>query len=189
MDMLEHDRGLRYGSQPAVSLDEIDGLLYSFLPLFPITELRERIQKILSCLSTMTSDKVEQIMRLFDKISLSRGEYPIINAQQLQEICKALLCLSEVSTTTPFDYHLHISLASQSLGFAMPTPLLFADTNWVKDMFGFTVNPGTGKLELWRFDYTGSTGYPMSSWKQWVNGSRPDLKWGIYVKPFEYGQS
>ena len=71
----------------------------------------------------------------------------------------------------------------------MPAPLIFADTNWVKEMFGFVVNPGTGKLELWRLDYTGSNGYPMTSWKQWVNGSRPDLRWGIYVKPFEYGKS
>jgi len=189
VDALEHDRGLRYGSNPILSAEAVDGLLYSFLPLFSITELRERVQKILSALSFLTSEKVVQIMHIFDQISLSRGEFPIMGAQQLQEICKALLCLSEASTTTPHDYHLHISMAARSFGFAMPTPLLFADTNWVKDMFGFTVNPGTGKLELWRFDYTGSIGYPMASWKQWVNGSRSDLRWGIYVKPFEYGQS
>lgn len=189
VDMLLQDRGLRYGSNPILSVEEIDGLLYSHLPLFSVTELRERVQKILSSLSILTSEKVMQMMRLFDQIPLSRGEFPIIGAQQLQDICKALLCLSEVSTTIPYDYHLLISSAAQKLGFAMPAPLLFADTNWVKDMFGFTVNPGNGKLELWRFDYTGSIGYPMASWKQWVNGSRSDLRWGIYVKPFEYGQS
>lgn len=189
VDMLEHDRGLRLGSNPILPAEEVDGLLYSFLPLFPTTELRERVQKILSSLSILRSEQVAQIMCLFDQIPLSKGEFPIVGAQQLQDICKALLCLSEVSTTTLYDYHLHICMAAQKLGFALPAPLLFADTNWVKDLFGFTVNPGTGKLELWRFDCTGSTGYPMTSWKQWVNGSRSDLRWGIYVKPFEYGQS
>lgn len=188
LDVLEQDRGLRSVSQSILPSEEIDHLLYSHLPLFPINELRGRVQKLLSLLSMITTEKRERIIRLFDQIPLSRGEYPIIGAQQLQEICKGLLCLSEVSTTTPYDYHLEISLAAQQLGFAMPTPLLFADTNWSKDFFGFTVNPGSGKLELWRFDYTGSVGYPMTSWKQWINGSRSDLRWGIYIKPFEYGQ-
>lgn len=188
MDILDQDRGLRSASQPILSIEEIDHVLYSQLPLFPINELRGRVQKIFSCISMLTAEKKERMTRLFDQIPLSRGEYPVIGAQQLQDICKALLCLSEVSTTTPYDYHLQISLAAQQLGFAMPTPLLFADTNWAKDLFGFTVNPGNGKLELWRFDYTGSVGYPMTSWKQWINGSRSDLRWGVYIKPFEYGQ-
>jgi hypothetical protein len=75
------------------------------------------------------------------------------------------------------------------MGYAMPAPVIFADTNWVKDEFGFLVNPGTGKLELWRVDYTGSIGAPMSIWKQWVNGTNPSHKWVVYTKPFEYGQS
>lgn len=188
VNSLESDRGLRYGSRPILSVEELDGLLYSLLPLFPVYELRERVRNILHLLPGLTSEKINQILHIFDQISLSRGEYPILGAQQLQDICKALLCLSEISTTTSYDYHLSISLAAQKLGFAMPAPIIFADTNWVKDMFGFVVNPGTGKLELWRLDYTGSTGYPMTSWKQWVNGSRSDLRWGVYVKPFEYGQ-
>jgi len=112
-----------------------------------------------------------------------------MGANQLQNICKALLCLSEMRTTTSDDLPLHIAWAAQKLRFSMPAPLIFADTNWVKEMFGFVVNPGTGKLELWRLDYTGSSGYPMTSWKQWVDGSRPDLKWGVYIRPFEYGQA
>lgn len=189
VDGLAQDRGLRYGSNPVLSVEEIDSLLYSSLPLFPINQLREHVRKILSSLPTLASEQVLQVIDLFDQIPLSIAEFPVIGAQQLQDICKALLCLNKLSTTAFYDYHLDISLAAQKLGLAMPAPLLFADTNWVKDMFGFTVNPGTGRLELWRFDRTASTGYPMTSWKQWVNGSRSDLRWGIYVKPFEYGQS
>lgn len=189
VDLLESDRGLRYGARPILAVEEIDGLLYGMLPLFSVYELRERVQKIFSLLPGFPSEKLEAILQIFDQIPLSRGEYPILGARQLQDICKALLCLSEASSTASQDYHFLISLAAQKLGFAMPAPLIFADTNWVKDLFGFVINPGTGKLELWRLDYTGSVGYPMSSWKQWVNGSRTDLRWGIYVKPFEYGQN
>lgn len=189
VDMISHDRGLRYGSNPILSIEEIDGFLYSYLPLFPLHELKERVHQILPLLPELTSEKINQIMELFDQIPLSKGEQPYLGAQQLQNICKALLCLSEVSTTTPYDYHLSISLAAQKLGFAMPAPLIFADTNWVKDMFGFVVSPGTGKIELWRLDYIGANGYPMSSWKPWLDGSRSDLRWGIYIKPFQYGQS
>ncbi len=188
-EALGQDRGLRYGSRAVLSLDELDSFLYASLPLSPLYELKERLHKIFQLLPGLNAQKIEHLLQLFEQIPLSKGRAMYIGAQQLQDICKALLCLSQIQTTGAYDYHLQVSLAAQKLEFAMPTPLIFADTNWVKDEFGFVVNPGTGKLELWRVDYTGSQGYPMSSWKQWMDGSRPDLKWGVYVKPFEYGQN
>jgi hypothetical protein len=149
--------------------------------------LKEKLYQILVLLPEINETKANDILTLFDQIALSRAQQ-VVSANQLQDICKALICLAEMKTTTSVDYHKHISLVCQELGFALPMPIIFADTNWVKDEFGFVVNPGTGRLELWRVDYTGSIGYPMSIWKEWVDGSRPDLKWGIYVKPFEYGQ-
>lgn len=187
-ESLRQDRGLRYGSRSVLSNDELDSFLYASLPLFPVYELKERLHKIFQVLPGLNSQRIEQLLQLFEQIPFSKGRALYMRAQQLQEICKALLCLSQVQITSAHDYHLHVSLAAQKLEFAMPAPLIFADTNWVKDEFGFVVNPGTGKLELWRIDYTGSQGHPMSSWKQWLDGSRPDLKWGVYVKPFEYGQ-
>lgn len=188
VEMLEHDRGLRQGSQLILAKDEIDSLLYSCLPLFPSHELKERLNKLWALLPSLTTEKREELARLFDQFAASQPRQSFLTAQQLQDVCKALLCLSEGDTTSAVDYHLQVSLAAQQLEFAMPAPLIFADTNWVKDEFGFVVSPGTGKLELWRLDYTGSVGFPLSSWRQWVNGSRTDLKWGIYIKPFEYGQ-
>jgi hypothetical protein len=68
---------------------------------------------------------------------------------------------------------------------AQPTPLLFADTNWTNNFFGFVVNPGTGRFELWRLDKTLSQGVPMTEWKHWLNGS--DRKtWSIFTRPYEY---
>lgn len=189
IDTLARDRGLRYHSQPILSIEEIDRYLYSTLPLFPLFELKERLSKIFSELPAFSSTKVSQILNLFDQSSLSKRERLYLGASHLQNIAKALLCLFELETTSSFDYHLYISLICQKLGLAIPRPLLFADSNWMKDMFGFVVNPGTGKLELWRVDYTGSTGYPMNSWKQWLDGSRSDLRWSVYTKPFQYGQN
>lgn len=189
VELFEHDRGLRYGSRAVLSNEEIDSLLYSHLPLCPIYELRERVKQIYSLLPGFSASRLEKMMHIFDQIPLRRGEYQFLGAQQLQDICKALLCLSESRTTSALDYHLLISNAAQKLEFAMPPPIIFADTNWVKNMFGFTVNPGTGKFELWRMDYIGSNGYPMAEWKQWLNGTRSDRRWVVYVKPYEYGQS
>lgn len=188
VDTLEHDRGLRQGARPVLSAETIDSYLYAQLPLFSSADLKERVAKILSQLPKINASMIDQMLELLDGLPMTRGELLYFGASQLQDICKALLCLIQ-GTTSSYDYPFLISQAAQKLGFAVPAPILFADTNWVKDMFGFVVNPGTGKLELWRVDYTGSIGHPIPSWKQWLNGSRPDQKWGIYTKPYQYGQS
>lgn len=187
VDSLEHDRGLRYGKRPVLAIDEIDSTLFSCLPFFPVYQLETRLTRLLDLLPGLNKEKKKDILSYLEHIPLSRTS-SMMSAQQLQEACKALICLREMATSSPYDYHLHIAIAARQLGYALPTPVIFADTNWVKDQFGFVVNPGTGKLELWRLDYTATVGYPMSTWKEWVNGSRPDLKWGIYIKPSEYGQ-
>jgi len=189
VEMFEQDRGLRLGSRSIIPSEDIDSMLYSLLPFCSINDLRSRVEKIFHYLSKSIPINPENLLKIYNQIPLSRGGNQIISAQQLQDICKALLCLSEASTTTSYDFHFWVSHAAQQLGFAMPAPVIFGDTNWVKDMFAFTVNPGTGKLELWRMDYTGSKGYPMASWKQWLDGSRQDRKWSVYVKPYEYGQT
>ena len=91
------------------------------------------------------------------------------------------------NTCTQVDFHARIAqVGAQKLGYAMPKPILFADTNWVKEYFAFTVNPGNRRLELWRTDILGTTGYPMSIWEHWLNGSQRQAQWGVYTKPQEY---
>ena len=125
-------------------------------------------------------------MQLFDLCLPSFSQETIIPATKLQEICKALLCIEQEETSSEFDYHALISKAAVAAGLALHPPLLFADSNWVKDYFGFVFNPGSARFELWRFDETGRVGAPMSHWEEWLDGSRQDLKWGIYTKPYEY---
>jgi hypothetical protein len=187
VEAMEQDRGLRYGNQTILSSEQIDSLLYSSLPLFPNYELKDRLHKILILLPHIGDREADEILSLLDQIPFDRTQ-EVVSAHQLREITKALILLHEQKTFYSHDVHMEISQATQKLGFSMPTPIIFADTNWIKDEFAFIVNPGTGRLELWRVDYIGTQGHPMANWKQWVDGSRPDLKWGVYVKPYEYGQ-
>ena len=90
------------------------------------------------------------------------------------------------TSTSRDDYPYLIAQIAQDEGFAMPAPFIVADTNWVTDYFGFVVNPGNCRFELWRVDYTGSGGAPMADWAQWLNGSRRDLTWGVYINPYDY---
>lgn len=186
---MEIDRGLNIRGNPVLSTAEIDSLLYSQIPLFHIDSLKERLEQVFSNLPEIHNETVDYLMRLFDQIPIMYSESRILGSNNLQDIAKTLLCLAAQCTSKSINYHALISETVQKLGFAMPRPMLFADTNWVKDLFGFVVNPGNGKVELWRLDCTGTMGNPMPSWTQWLNGSQRDSKWGVYIKPQEYGQS
>ena len=43
-------------------------------------------------------------------------------------------------------YKKHVSQVCKQLGFAMPMPIIIADTNWVRDEFCLLLNPGLGNL-------------------------------------------
>lgn len=187
LNFIESDHRLKFFVNAATfNVDDIDSNLYSLLPLFSSTELRNRIEKIYSQLPFANESFIETAIPVLDEIVDSIPFATLMSAKSLLDISKAALALIRKKPSSQTDDHLLISQAAQALGYAMPKPILFADTNWVLDQFAFLVNPGTGSLELWRVDYTGTTGSPMSSWKKWLNGSRKDILWGIYDRPYEY---
>lgn len=169
-----------------ISLDDLDAALFNWLPLTSRFELKNRAEKILEKLPGLTPELHEKVSSLLDTIIERWGTSPFITAEQLQNICKAVLCIALERTSTEFNYPELISCAAQKLGYAQPTPVIFGDTNWVKDLFAFVVNPGRAVLELWRVDPIGRIGAPMSQWKKWVDGSDRSRTWGIYTKPQEY---
>lgn len=169
-----------------ISANDIDTFLFQNLPLFSNLELKDRIEKILTEIPGFSESQIEQSLKILDDLCRkSPGSYDL-GAKQLIDACKALLCLLFGVTSTPNDYHLIVQKIAQKLGFAFPEPIIFADSNWVKGMFGFLVNPGTGDFELWYLDDIGSDGFPMNSWKHWLDGSRKDIPWGLYTKVYEY---
>jgi hypothetical protein len=185
-DCVEGKRGMQHTGGEILSANEIDSTLFSLLPLFPIDELNNRLEHIYERIPGIGPDVIAACLEMREELPQPIGGSQIVSAKSLQEIAKALLSLAIGETSTPVDYHWHVCQAAREQGYALPTPLIFADTNWVKEEFGFVVNPGTGKLELWRLGYTGMEGSPMSNWEQWLNGSRRDIPWGVYTKPYEY---
>lgn len=185
VDKVSREPAFRQRGYTILSSDEVDHLLYMHLPLFPSGELKKRVKEIFSLLPGINglSDPLDVIL---EAVIDNAPQDPILTAKNLRDISKSVLLLLLKQTSMPYNYHKLIELAAQKLGYSYPMPIIFADTNWVKDKFGFAVNPGTGELELWRVDLEGANGYPMSSWEPWLNGSRPDVTWGIYTKLYEY---
>lgn len=186
MNELGKYRALQWHGMPILNEEQVDALLYRSLPFTHGYQTRQRIGKLLEELPELSSQTVQTLLKMFDKLMPASLATRALPADRLQDIAKSLLCLEFRQPHISSDYHLRIAQAAQKLGFAMPQPLLFADTNWVTDYFGFLVSPGSGQFELWRLDYSGSFGAPMSNWKQWVDGSHRDRTWGVYVRPDQY---
>ena len=185
-DLINRDPVLRYINTLLDTETLIDSTLYAHSPFTAPYHLRERIEAIFNTIPQIKGEDRVRLLELFDRLSQrSVGNY-VASAQQLQNVCKALICLNSNCPTAHVDYHHLVAHAAQKLGYAMPTALNFADTNWTKEEFAFVVNPGTTKFELWCMDPIGTKGFPMFSWTQWLNGSRKDIPWGIYNRPNEY---
>lgn len=188
IETMDQEQGLTNAGRPVLSAEEIDSALYAYLPLCPRDKLGESLEQVVNKLPGLPKGAMAAFSEAWKSVSDSFSGERFVTAQALQDICKALLSLALQETSMPLDYPLLIAQAAYELDLALPLPVQFADTNWVKEDFAFVVNPGTGKLELWRFDPSGRLGRPMVQWEQWLNGSRKDISWGIYTRPYEYSR-
>lgn len=186
LDSIQKERGLRQAGSSILSSDDIDSTLYSLLPLTSRSSLRDNLKRLYKAIPSIDTSFRRRLLALYDTIVVPYSMQSIISSKTLQDIAKALIGLEIEETSFEIDYHGIITNTAQELGLAMPAPIIFADTNWVKEEFGLVVNPGSGRFELWRIDAIGSLGTPMSGWEQWLNGSRQDIPWGIYTRPYEY---
>ncbi len=177
--LVQHSKPEKASQKQALS-DGLDAFLYHNLPLAQGKEWKVIVRRILS---DRMSDKVEQVLKLFPDVPA-----PLITAREIRDTAKGCYLLSEGKLSLDFDLDHYVAKHARFVGSAQPTPLLFADTNWAGNYFGFIVNPGTGRLELWRLDRTLSHGVQMSQWKQWLNGTDPKT-WAIFTRPYEYEMS
>lgn len=154
--------------------DTLDSFLYQSLPLVPGKQWKALARRLLPDLRSALFEEILQ--RLPDVPSA------FLTARAVKELAKACYLMTAGTPFLSFDLSHHIAKHARFIGLAAPTPVLFADTNWTGNYFGFVVNPGTGGLELWRLDRTLSQGFPMSAWKHFVNGS--DRKpWTVITTP------
>lgn len=186
LEHIQHDSMLARIGGLILSPEIIDSMLFRSLPLFPSHQLKERVRRIVEHLSEISTLQSGDWMNLLDLMTPNLLVNQIMSAKQLKDITLSLITLAQLSTDSPVDLHARVTSIMRQLEYAMPAPLIFADSNWTKDEFGFLVNPGNEQFELWKMDYTGAEGSPMSSWKKWLNGSQRDIFWGIYNHPYEY---
>lgn len=145
-----------------------DALIYQSFPLIPGNELRKAVYNLIED-TTFFDQKVKRVPTF-------------VTSRELYELCLALLMLKHDSATSQENLPLQLRQMMQEQNLALPAPIIFADTNWTKDHFGFVVNPGTDQLELWRTDPLGVEAEPMHAWFANSLGK----SWGIYTNPVEY---
>jgi hypothetical protein len=150
--------------------NRVDAFLVQHLPFIPMGEVRSEVMRLMPLLQEVD-------------VVVPRGA--MMTAYEVRELAKACWLKRAGSLLLQEDLHLQVMQKARELGLAPPSPLLFADTNWTGAFFGWLVNPGTEKLELWRLDRTGCRGAPMSSWKTYMDGTQRK-PWSIYTNPFEY---
>jgi hypothetical protein len=166
--------------------EEMDSILYRSLPLFFDHQLGGKLVELFDAIDEITPQLRDRVLQLIPLAEEKIGKYQVLTAKNLRDIAKALLIAALKKTRAPLDYHNLILQAMQRQGLCYPEPFLFGDTNWVKNAFGFVLNPGNESLELWRFDFSGSEGRPINIWKRYLNG-KERIDWGLYTNPHQYG--
>lgn len=68
----------------------------------------------------------------------------------------------------------------------LPQPLIIADSNWVREYFAFVLNPASNQLEFWVSDPGGFSPKPIPTWKCWLDGSRHNPTWGVFIHKNQY---
>ena len=163
---------------PSDSLnDALDSFLYQSLPLIPGYKWKEVVSMLLE-------DKLEGDLPAFlDQLERETPEY--LTAREMKEISKAVYILLKKNVCLDFDLHKYISDTAAKKMLSSPNPLIFADSNWSQNLFGFVVSPTTEEIKFWRVSETGQEGVFMRPWANYLSPSN-NKPWGVYVKPQEY---
>ena len=164
------------------STDLLDAFLFEMLPLTHSSELFYKLEQILL---KSAPEKASEVDRLLHQMMGTSTPSKYFGRQDLFNMALSVLMALYQDTSLPFPASKRIADALIQLGFSAPIPIFFADTNWVRDYFAFLINPGTGRLELWRVDCIGLHGAPLSIWKPYLNGTDRSRTWGLYTRPFE----
>lgn len=159
--------------------DALDSFLYQALPLTPAYKWKDAIYAILE------EKTGKDVLALLDKFPEGPGGY--IPARLIKEFAKAFYVLCKGKVCFDFDLHSYVTKKAESLGLSSPSPLIFADTNWSQNYFGFVVSPTSEELQLWRVAPSGFEGIFLRSWAPFLK-TESHQSWGIYTKPQEYNQ-
>lgn len=167
------------------ALDEIslDSLLYESVPYVNKDGIKDIIIEILSLVLPQEGKK-QTVLSYID--SLLDSIHRPIRAKELLDIIKGTIIFSAGKTRFTQDV-LEIAItALRAKKLLPPAPVIFADSNWIKEFFAFVYSPVNQQLELWSVNSYGTEGRPITGWKMWVDGSRKDRDWGVLVNAKQY---
>lgn len=155
----------------------LDGFLFQTLPIASGSDWKLLVKQLLS---DLYDDACRDFLYPFNHAPCA-----YMSAKQIKDLAKMTYVHSRRTLFSSFDVHQYIADHARFIGLAPPSSFVMADTNWANQYFGYVVNPGTSKLELWSVDRTVSQGTPMSDWKKWFSPQNPN-PWVFYIQPGEY---
>lgn len=167
-----------------------DRLTYEFSPhaeTLHIPDFRSYLLKFLTA-------EIREPILLSDRIDgFLRTAFPLIRAPEMEQLLEGDSYYDPLYTfLDAYDFLLSKGMSFDAAKNAFkaqdllpPETLLFADTNWSRFFFGIGYNPGIGALDLWRLDARQREGYPLSSWRSFLDGTNPK-PWGVLTAPSEY---
>ena len=158
-------------------IDAFDSFLYQALPLTPAETMKEAIY---SLVEEKAGSSLHKVLSLLPE---SASSY--IPARLLKEIAKGVYLLCTGRSCLSFDLHRYITERAERLKLAAPSPLVFADSNWSQNYFGFVVSPIFEELQLWRVSESGYEGVNLRAWEPYMQ-PKSKMPWSMYTKPQEY---
>lgn len=181
---------LQFQNRDLINREEIDSVLFANLPLFLGHEIFGLVEKVLYRMfdkEVLDEAFLHKALEIAKDLSHSFVRGDVFSSKHFQELLRGIFILVLEKPFSEKNLSLEALEASRELGFALPAPLIFADSNWNRDFFAFVLNPGNLELEFWRVNHLGSSGSVMKSWKHWLDGSHSKPTWGVYPHKKEYG--
>lgn len=179
------DKAFQQKGQEPLPEELVDQFLYKTLPLVSRNKLENAIKEIFEEEKTLPMDVKKGILKRVEEGS-SLVQEGFVPSHELLKLCKNLVAESTGKQFWPEDLHGSFLDAMRKTGYALAEPFSVADTNWMREDFGFVVNPGTGRVEFWRLDPYGGEGTPIRAWDHWLDGSQKEPQWGLYNTPHQY---
>jgi len=163
---------------PLLDSISLDSLLYESVPFTPIEDVFSTIHSLLFDIGITTYES--QLRSLIPGISAP------LRSTDLIYLLKGLIAHNSNTTYCSEDILSKLLSAMRKKGLLAPSPVIFADSNWIQEFFAFVYSPSSQQVELWSIDAYGLSGQPITHWKQWLDGSRKDRTWGLLSNPDQY---
>lgn len=169
--------------EPMIRSFDWDRFFFSHLPYLSLDQVHSLL---LGVEQKLFSSKYYTSNKLFETVQ-SIGRYQrVFSKKECILLLKALLIEREKRTSSEKNL-LEEALVHIQTMFSMPArPVIFADTNWMKEYFAFAMSPTSLSLKLWTCNSLGTEGGPIFQWAPWLDGSRKDRTWGVFINPEDY---